>query len=47
MSIVNGTGVLRFAKLTDKAFAPMKGSKCAAGYDLRRYVLLHTWVGSK
>ncbi|CAD6239490.1 GSCOCG00008714001-RA-CDS [Cotesia congregata] len=27
--------VLKFAKLTDKAFAPTKGSALAAGYDLR------------
>ncbi|XP_046741781.1 deoxyuridine 5'-triphosphate nucleotidohydrolase [Diprion similis] len=27
--------VLRFVKLSDKAFAPMKGSSAAAGYDLR------------
>ena len=26
--------ILRFAKLTDKAFAPTKGSVFAAGYDL-------------
>ena len=26
--------VLRFVKVTDKAFAPMKGSPLAAGYDL-------------
>lgn len=30
--------VLKFAKLTEKAFVPTKGSKYAAGYDLRRYV---------
>lgn len=30
--------VLKFAKLTEKAFIPTKGSKYAAGYDLRRYV---------
>ncbi|KAK9503493.1 hypothetical protein O3M35_010038 [Rhynocoris fuscipes] len=27
--------LLRFVKLTDKAFAPMKGSPKAAGFDLR------------
>ncbi|RLU26321.1 hypothetical protein DMN91_000115 [Ooceraea biroi] len=27
--------VLKFAKLSDKAFAPVKGSEYAAGYDLR------------
>lgn len=32
--------VLRFAKLSEKAFAPTKGSEYAAGYDLRRYVVL-------
>lgn len=30
--------ILKFAKLTEKAFVPTKGSKYAAGYDLRRYV---------
>lgn len=28
--------VLRFAKLTENAFAPTKGSALAAGYDLKR-----------
>lgn len=28
--------VLRFAKLTKKAFTPTRGSKLAAGYDLYR-----------
>lgn len=28
---------LFFAKLTDKAHVPSKGSKFAAGYDLKRY----------
>ena len=27
---------LRFAKLTDKAYTPTRGSKLAAGYDLYR-----------
>lgn len=27
--------MLRFAKLSDKAYAPVKGSQYAAGYDLR------------
>merc|ERR1712110_1366426 len=27
-------GILKFAKLTEHAFAPKKGSKLAAGYDL-------------
>ncbi|CAL7950681.1 unnamed protein product [Xylocopa violacea] len=35
MSAKNGAVILKFAKLTDKAYAPMKGSKYAAGYDLR------------
>ena len=30
--------LLRFAKLTEKAFTPTRGSKLAAGYDLYRYV---------
>jgi len=29
--------VLQFAKLSDKAHAPTKGSKYAAGFDLKRY----------
>ncbi|KAH3865031.1 hypothetical protein DPMN_028069 [Dreissena polymorpha] len=29
--------VLRFAKLTAKAFTPTRGSKLAAGYDLYRH----------
>lgn len=29
--------VLRFAKLTENAFAPSKGSALAAGYDLKRF----------
>lgn len=33
------TSQLRFAKLTENAFPPMKGSEYAAGWDLRRYVL--------
>lgn len=28
--------ILKFAKLSDNAFAPTKGSKLAAGYDLYR-----------
>lgn len=32
---VSSTSVLKFAKLTDKAFAPVKGNAFAAGYDLR------------
>ncbi|XP_033331988.1 deoxyuridine 5'-triphosphate nucleotidohydrolase [Megalopta genalis] len=35
MPTMNSSNVLKFAKLTDKAFAPMRGSKHAAGYDLR------------
>ncbi|XP_008558083.1 deoxyuridine 5'-triphosphate nucleotidohydrolase [Microplitis demolitor] len=31
----NNNCTLKFAKLTDKAFAPIKGSALAAGYDLR------------
>ena len=44
--------VLRFAKLTEHAFTPTRGSKLAAGYDLYRYIwqfLAHTsfvfWIG--
>lgn len=29
--------ILRFAKLSQNAYAPTKGSKHAAGYDLYRY----------
>lgn len=32
--------MLRFTKLSDKAYAPVKGSQYAAGYDLRRYIYL-------
>lgn len=28
---------LKFAKLTENAFAPTKGSVLAAGFDLKRY----------
>jgi hypothetical protein len=28
--------ILRFVRLSDKAFPPEKGSEKAAGYDLRR-----------
>jgi dUTP pyrophosphatase len=28
--------ILRFAKLTNNAFSPTRGSKLAAGYDLYR-----------
>lgn len=31
--------VLRFAKLSDQAFAPTKGSEKAAGFDLKRFAL--------
>lgn len=30
--------VLRFAKLSENAFAPLKGSAYAAGWDLQRSV---------
>lgn len=30
--------VLRFAKLSEHAFAPIKGSAKAAGFDLKRFV---------
>lgn len=36
MAAVNGGSVLKFSKISEKAFAPMKGSALAAGYDLRR-----------
>ncbi|XP_011505279.1 PREDICTED: deoxyuridine 5'-triphosphate nucleotidohydrolase [Ceratosolen solmsi marchali] len=32
---VNDKCVLKFVKLTDKAFPPLKGSEKSAGYDLR------------
>lgn len=31
---------LRFAKLSDHAFAPMKGSEKAAGFDLKRFAIV-------
>lgn len=33
---VDNKPVLRFAKLTEHAFAPLKGSEKAAGFDLKR-----------
>lgn len=30
--------ILRFAKLSENAFPPLKGSAYAAGWDLRRFV---------
>lgn len=32
--------VLRFAKLSNHAFAPTKGSEKAAGFDLKRFDFL-------
>ena len=32
--------VLRFAKLTEHAFTPTRGSKLAAGYDLYRSIFI-------
>lgn len=32
--------ILRFAKLTEHAFPPTKGSEKAAGFDLKRFVPL-------
>lgn len=37
---VDSKPVLRFTKLTEKAFAPTKGSEKAAGFDLKRFVVL-------
>lgn len=34
---VDSAPVLRFAKLSEHAFAPSKGSEKAAGYDLKRF----------
>lgn len=34
--------LLRFAKLSDQAFAPSKGSEKAAGFDLKRFASLLT-----
>lgn len=36
--VADGQTLLRFAKLTEKAFAPTRGSDLAAGCDLKRYV---------
>lgn len=33
---VEAKPVLRFAKLSDHAFEPLKGSEKAAGFDLKR-----------
>jgi hypothetical protein len=38
----NETVLLRFAKLTDKATTPTRGSALAAGYDLYRYLLFRS-----
>lgn len=35
MASANPKCILKFAKLSEKAFAPTKGSAAAAGYDLR------------
>lgn len=37
---VSTSSVLKFAKLSDKAFTPVKGNAYAAGYDLKRWVFL-------
>ena len=34
---VDKSVILQFAKLTEHAFTPTRGSKLAAGYDLYRY----------
>lgn len=36
---VDSQPILRFAKLTDNAFPPTRGSDKAAGYDLKRFAL--------
>ena len=36
---MSGAAVLRFAKLSQNAISPTRGSKHAAGYDLYRYFL--------
>ena len=33
--------ILHFAKLTENAYAPTRGSKLAAGFDLYRYLYLY------
>ncbi|KZC07119.1 PREDICTED: deoxyuridine 5'-triphosphate nucleotidohydrolase [Dufourea novaeangliae] len=35
MRIINSKNLLKYAKLTDKAFPPLKASEHAAGYDLK------------
>lgn len=35
MATINKVAILKYAKLTNKAYAPTKGSEFAAGYDLR------------
>lgn len=39
--------LLRFAKLSEHAFAPTKGSEKAAGFDLKRFVTLISIVFSQ
>jgi dUTP pyrophosphatase len=36
--------VLRFAKLSENAFPPLKGSTYAAGWDLRRSVFIFVFL---
>ena len=39
---LNETPILKFAKLSENARAPSRGSKLAAGYDLYRFAELLT-----
>lgn len=34
--------VLKFTRLTEHAFPPLKGSEKAAGFDLKRYIYIGT-----
>lgn len=38
LKLLSKRNMLKFAKLSDKAHAPTRGSAYAAGYDLRRYI---------
>ena len=35
MAVLNSASLLKYARLSDKAYAPIKGSKTAAGFDLK------------
>lgn len=44
---VDSKPVLRFAKLTENASVPTKGSEKAAGFDLKRFASIFLLFGLK